>query len=96
MRILVVEDDLEAANYVVKGLRETNHLVDHAADGEQGLLQALGGGYDVLIVDRMLPERDGLSLISELRRTARYHSNPHTFSAWRSGRSGEGPKSGRR
>lgn len=67
MRILVVEDDLEAANYVVKGLRESSHLVDHAADGEQGLLQALGGGYDILIVDRMLPERDGLSLISELR-----------------------------
>lgn len=67
MRILVVEDDLEAANYVVKGLRESNHLVDHAPDGEQGLLQAMGGGYDVLIVDRMLPQRDGLSLIAELR-----------------------------
>ena len=67
MRILVVEDDLEAANYVVKGLRESNHLVDHASDGEQGLIQALGGGYDVLIVDRMLPQRDGLSLIAELR-----------------------------
>ncbi len=67
MRILVVEDDLEAAAYVVKGLRESGHLVDHAPDGEQGLNQALGGGYDVLVVDRMLPERDGLSLIQTLR-----------------------------
>lgn len=67
MRILVVEDDLEAAAYVVKGLKEYGHLVDHAPDGEQGLVQGLGGGYDVLVVDRMLPERDGLSLIETLR-----------------------------
>jgi two-component system OmpR family response regulator len=67
MRILVIEDDLEAAAYVVKGLRESGHLVDHAPDGESGLNNALGGSYDVLVVDRMLPERDGLSVIQTLR-----------------------------
>ena len=67
MRILVVEDDLEAANYVTKGLRECGHEVDHAGDGEEGLSLALAAQYDVLIVDRMLPGRDGLSLVHELR-----------------------------
>ncbi|MDR3500355.1 MAG: response regulator transcription factor [Parvibaculum sp.] len=67
MRILVIEDDLEAAAYVVKGLRESGHIVDHAADGEEGLTLALSGSFDVLIVDRMLPKRDGLSLVSTLR-----------------------------
>lgn len=67
MRILVIEDDLEAAAYVVKGLRESGHIVDHAADGEEGLTLALSGSFDVLIVDRMLPKRDGLSVVSTLR-----------------------------
>lgn len=67
MRILVVEDDLDAAAYVVKGLRECGHLVDHAPDGETGLHNALGGTYDVLVVDRMLPELDGLTVIQTLR-----------------------------
>lgn len=67
MRILVVEDDLEAAAYIVKGLKESGHLVDHAPDGEIGLELGLGGSFDVLIVDRMLPKRDGLSLIQALR-----------------------------
>jgi two-component system OmpR family response regulator len=67
MRILVIEDDLEAAAYVVKGLRESGHIVDHAADGEEGLTFALSGSFDVLIVDRMLPKRDGLSVVSTLR-----------------------------
>lgn len=67
MRILVIEDDLEAAAYVVKGLRESGHIVDHASDGEEGLTFALSGSFDVLIVDRMLPKRDGLSVVSTLR-----------------------------
>tara|TARA_R110000868_G_scaffold244926_9_gene501441 strand:+ start:3679 stop:4356 length:678 start_codon:yes stop_codon:yes gene_type:complete len=68
MRILVIEDDLEAAAYVVKGLRESGHIVDHAADGDEGLNLALSGSFDVLVVDRMLPKLDGLSVVSTLRR----------------------------
>ena len=67
MRILVIEDDLEAAAYVVKGLKESGHIVDHAADGEEGLTLALSGSFDVMIVDRMLPKRDGLSVVETLR-----------------------------
>jgi two-component system OmpR family response regulator len=69
MRILVIEDDLEAAAYMVKGLKESGSVVDHAADGKQGLIMAASGGYDVLIVDRMLPGLDGLSIIKTLRST---------------------------
>ena len=67
MKILVVEDDAEAANYLIKGLRESGHAVDHAADGDAGLSMALSAAYDVAVIDRMLPRRDGLSLISEVR-----------------------------
>ncbi|WP_349360100.1 response regulator transcription factor [Stappia sp.] len=67
MRILIVEDDLEAANYLAKALREAGHVVDHAADGEAGSEMAGAAPYDVLVVDRMLPKRDGLSVISGLR-----------------------------
>lgn len=67
MRILLVEDDKETAAYLVKALREAGHIPDHAADGGIGAEMALAGGYDVLVVDRMLPTRDGLSLIEELR-----------------------------
>ncbi|MGE4373595.1 MAG: response regulator transcription factor [Xanthobacter sp.] len=67
MRILLVEDDREAAEYLRKAFREAGHVVDHAADGEEGLTLALDGKYDVLVVDRMLPLRDGLSLVAELR-----------------------------
>ncbi len=67
MRILVIEDDRDAAQWLVKGLAESGHVVDHAADGEHGLELALEGVHDVLIVDRMLPKRDGLSVIQELR-----------------------------
>jgi two-component system OmpR family response regulator len=68
MRILLVEDDTEAATYLVKGLTESGHAVEHAADGEKGLQMAVANAYDSLIIDRMLPKRDGLSLIEELRR----------------------------
>ncbi len=69
MRILVIEDDLEAAAYMVKGLKENGCIVDHAADGKEGLFMAAGESYDALIVDRMLPGMDGLSIIQTLRST---------------------------
>ena len=69
MKLLIVEDDIEAARYLVKAFAEAGHTADHLADGEEGLAQARDGGYDVLIVDRMLPSRDGLSLVSALRAT---------------------------
>ncbi len=67
MRILLIEDDEGAASYLIKGLDEAGHVIDHAADGETGLHLALSGSYDVLVVDRMLPRRDGLSIIRMLR-----------------------------
>ncbi|MGD1935761.1 MAG: winged helix-turn-helix domain-containing protein [Candidatus Phaeomarinobacter sp.] len=67
VRGLVVEDDVEAAAYIVKGLRESGHVVDHAADGDDGLNLAMSGQFDVLVIDRMLPKQDGLSVVSSLR-----------------------------
>ncbi len=67
MKILLVEDDAETAAYVARGLTEAGHLVDRAADGRDGLFLAGGGGYDVLVVDRMLPHLDGLGLVRALR-----------------------------
>jgi two-component system OmpR family response regulator len=67
MRLLIIEDDADAADYLVKAFREVGHVADHAADGEEGLALGLEGSYDVLIVDRMLPKRDGLSVIGALR-----------------------------
>ncbi len=67
MRLLIVEDDAEAAAYLTKAFREVGHVADHAADGLEGYAMAEGGGYDVLVVDRMLPRLDGLSLIRSLR-----------------------------
>ncbi len=69
MRILVIEDDLEAAAYMVKGLKESGCVVDHAADGKEGLFMAASENYDALIVDRMLPGMDGLTIIKTLRST---------------------------
>jgi len=67
MRILVIEDDLEAQRYLVQGLKESGHVVDEAADGETGLSLALSRPYDVAIVDRMLPRKDGLGVVAEMR-----------------------------
>lgn len=67
MRILLIEDDVQAAEYLVKGLGECGHIIDHAADGEDGLHLALTEHYDVIVADRMLPGRDGLSIIRLLR-----------------------------
>ncbi len=68
MRILFVEDDRTIASFVVKGLKEANHIVDHVDNGEDGLHRALTEEYDLAIIDIMLPKLDGLSLIKELRR----------------------------
>src|SRR5574341_90258 len=67
MRLLIIEDDRDAADYLVKAFREVGHVADLATDGEEGLAHALDGQYDVLIVDRMLPKLDGLSVIGTLR-----------------------------
>lgn len=67
MRVLLIEDDRDAAAYLVKGLRESGHVVDLAGDGPDGLELARAQPYDVAIVDRMLPGLDGLSLVRRLR-----------------------------
>jgi len=69
MRILVIEDDLDTATYLTKGLKEHGHSVDRADNGKRGLLMAMDNDYDVMVVDRMLPELDGLSIIQTLRNT---------------------------
>lgn len=71
MRILLVEDDKAIASFVAKGLKEAGHVVDHVGDGEDGLHMALTEGYDVAIIDLMLPKLDGLSLIAEMRKQNR-------------------------
>lgn len=67
MKILVIEDDREAAEYIQKAFDEAGHTADVAADGETGFSLADSGDYDVLVVDRMLPRRDGLSVVAQLR-----------------------------
>ncbi len=71
MRALIVEDDRAIADFVARGLREGGFAVDVAQDGASGLEMALAADPDVAIVDVMLPKRDGLSLIEELRRRGR-------------------------
>ncbi len=68
MRILLIEDDVKIASFVMKGLKESGFAVAHAPDGEAGLHLALSESFDTAIVDIMLPERDGLSVIEEMRR----------------------------
>jgi two-component system, OmpR family, response regulator len=67
VRLLIVEDDDRAGSYLARGMTESGHIVDRAADGEMGLALASEGIYDVLIVDRRLPILDGLTLIRRLR-----------------------------
>ena len=62
-----MEDDIETASYVLRGLREHGHVADHGKDGHHGLMLAGEGNYDVLIIDRMLPKLDGLTLLKTLR-----------------------------
>lgn len=68
MRILLVEDDAVIASFVMKGLREAGYAVDHEVDGEAGLHLGLTRAYDAAVIDLMLPNLDGLSIIAELRR----------------------------
>jgi len=67
MRVLIVEDDREIAHFVQRGLKESGHGAEVALDGDTGLEMGLSGVFDVMIVDRMLPGRDGLSVIQALR-----------------------------
>ena len=69
MKILIVEDDPLAASYLTQGLVESGYQVDHVSDGNAGLRQASEGKYDALILDRMLPGRDGTEVVAALRRT---------------------------
>jgi len=68
MRVLVVEDDVKVASFIVKGLNAAGYAVDHALDGENGLHMALTEPYDTAIIDIMLPKLDGLSLIERMRK----------------------------
>ncbi|WP_270375238.1 response regulator transcription factor [Marinicauda sp. Alg238-R41] len=67
MRLLIIEDDKDVASFMSRGMKEAGHVIDAAHDGETGLEMARNGGYDVLIVDRMLPKLDGLTVIETLR-----------------------------
>jgi len=67
VHILLVEDDLESAKYAAKGFTEAGHVVDVLHDGKEGMVQCLQTEYDILVVDRMLPGMDGLSMVKALR-----------------------------
>ena len=71
MRILLIEDDPETSRFIRKGLEEAGHVLDHAGDGMQGLLLALDAEHDAVVVDRMLPGLDGLSIVRSLRAAGR-------------------------
>jgi len=67
MHVLLIEDDTEAARFLIKGLRDSGYTVEHAAEGRAGLAQAGSGRYDLVITDRMLPHVDGLAIIAAMR-----------------------------
>ena len=67
MRILIIEDDNDTAAYLAKGLKETGYTVDRAPDGREGLFLATSENYDAMVVDRMLPGMDGLTIVQSLR-----------------------------
>ena len=77
LKILLIEDDQENADYVANGLREEGHFVTQVASGAEGLICAMGDGFDLLIVDRMIPGLDGLNLVKSLR--AAGHHTPVLF-----------------
>ncbi|HHO75344.1 MAG TPA: response regulator transcription factor [Deltaproteobacteria bacterium] len=68
MNILLVEDDKTTATFIIKGLKQAGFVVEHASDGDTGLSLALGESYDAAVVDIMLPELDGLTLIERMRK----------------------------
>ena len=67
MRILVVEDDKDVGGFIVKGLKEAGHVVEHSANGRDGLFLAASEPFDAIVLDRMLPGLDGLTLVARLR-----------------------------
>src|SRR5271170_4747379 len=67
MKLLLIEDDKESAKYLMKGLREQGHVVDHCTSGKEGLFMAASEKYDAMIIDRMVPEIDGITIIQTLR-----------------------------
>lgn len=67
MKILLIEDDDQTAKFVARGLREHGHMVEHSANGRDGLFLATGGGHDVMVIDRMLPAVDGLTIVKSIR-----------------------------
>jgi two-component system, OmpR family, response regulator len=67
MRVLLIEDDAETADYIRDGLTQAGHVVDHATSGNEGIIMALEDNHDVMVVDRMLPELDGLLLVKTIR-----------------------------
>jgi len=67
MRVLIVEDDQEAAAYMAKGLKESGYVVDHVADGREALYRVAAEAYDAVVVDRMLPGVDGLTIVRTMR-----------------------------
>jgi two-component system, OmpR family, response regulator len=77
LRILLIEDDQETADYVASGLREEGHLIIQASGGAEGFIWAMGNDFDLLIVDRMIPGLDGLNLVKSLR--AAGHQTPVLF-----------------
>ncbi|MDE2384862.1 MAG: response regulator, partial [Alphaproteobacteria bacterium] len=69
MKILLIEDDTRMADFVIRGLREAGHVVDHLISGKDGLFAAATEAYDILIIDRMLPGMDGINIVRMLRQT---------------------------
>lgn len=67
MKILLIEDDRESAKYLIKGLREQGHVVDHSESGKDGMFMAASEKYDAMIIDRMIPEVDGMTIVQTLR-----------------------------
>lgn len=67
MHILVIEDDATTGDYIASGLRAEGHVVDLFADGREGLVQAMSGSYDIMVLDRMVPGVDGMSILRTLR-----------------------------
>jgi two-component system, OmpR family, response regulator len=67
MRILIIEDDDETAKYILDGLRKNGHVAEHMSDGRDGLMQATRSHYDAIVIDRMLPGLDGLTIVKSMR-----------------------------
>ena len=67
MKILLIEDDVDTAAYIIEGVRQLGHVFDHVRDGERGMKAAVNERYELAIVDRMLPGMDGLSIVKAMR-----------------------------